>query len=239
MVWKDGLLIAQNGQSLWSGPKASQNQVRNTVKLGSINKEDLKILATGSNLRVIGLIPGQIITRSLVKKLPPSEGLYTAQPQLDLAKLAVYNRYLKSSDKPSRQPALGFIEGLGLKKGAVASTVSHDSHNLVVAGLNDEDMFLAAQEAERLEGGLVLAADGQIIYSVALPLGGLMSLKTMEETALELEILLSKGEQLGLKKDFDPFMTLAFMSLPVIPSLKLTVSGLVDVDNFKIVPLVF
>ncbi|MDR2443146.1 MAG: adenine deaminase [Deltaproteobacteria bacterium] len=233
-VWQRGNLVAQFGRSLWSKPPANTDSFRHTVTLGQLTLDSLKVPAIGPNIRVIGVVPGQIVTEHLIETPTSSRGFYQADGPNDLAKLAVWDRY--GSKKP---PSVGFIRGLGLGFGAVGATVSHDSHNLVVAGVDDNDMLLCAGHLEKIGGGLALALNGQILGSLALPLGGLMSEMTMEETVRELEKLSASGRMLGFKDDFDPFMTLAFMSLPVIPKLKLTANGLVDVLAFKIVETVF
>jgi adenine deaminase len=234
-VWKAGKLVAQGGRSIFEARPVDDRVLRNTVVLGKISLEDLAIKATGANIRVIGVVPGQIVTEHLVMKIDPVEGHYLADPAKDLAKLMVCYRY----GGPNRPLAKGFIWGLGLKQGALASTVSHDSHNLIAAGVNDLDLITCAAELERLGGGLALALNGKIIASLPLPLGGLMSDRSMGEISAGLDHLRMRGTQLGFTQDFDPFMTLAFMSLPVIPSLKLTAKVLVDVQAFDYVPVVF
>jgi adenine deaminase len=234
MVWKNGALVARDGECLIP-PKNSYGKsaalVRNSVRLGELDKKDLLVKDRGK-VRVIGVRPREIITDSLVMELPREKSHLLADPERDVAKMAVYDRY-----RPGTKPAVGFIKGLGLRRGALATTVSHDSHNLCVCGAADGDMLLCARRAAELEGGLVLALDGNIVAEMALPLGGLMSLKTLKETAADIKKLKTDAELLGFPKGCDPFMTLAFMSLPVIPSLKLTSRGLVDVDRFEIVPL--
>jgi adenine deaminase len=233
-VWKGGQPVAENGRSIFKAPIIDASPIRNTVRLGPLKIEDLAIKATGPKIRVIGVVPGQIVTEHLVMSVPAVKGHYRADPEKDLCKLVVWGRYDDHSP-----PAAGFIWGLGLKRGAIASTVSHDSHNLVGAGVNDLDLLTCAQELERLGGGLALALDGQIIASLALPLGGLMSELSLAEVAASLDNLRMTGTELGITHDLDPFMTLALMSLPVIPSLKLTAKGLVDVQAFDYVPVVF
>jgi adenine deaminase len=235
IVWKRGQIVAQGGRCVWKTKGAIDNSaVMNTVKIGRLLLNDLKVKATGSKVRVIKIVPGQITTLSVVADLPRIEGYYEAYPEKDIAKIAVYDRYQRA--KP---PAVGFIEGLGLRRGAMGSTVSHDSHNLVVAGVSDRDMFECAQKLEALGGGLVLAAGEKKLVSAALPLAGLMSLASLKKTSQALENVTEKLSELGFGGSFDPLTTLSFMSLPVLPSLKLTVNGLVDVDKFEFVPLVF
>jgi adenine deaminase len=234
-VWKAGQLVAENGHSIFSEPAVDDSALRNSVKLPYLAEADLAIRATGSKIRVIGVVPGQIVTENLVLEVPAVKGNYAADPEKDLAKLVVWYRYRDRIIPPAK----GFIWGLGLRRGALASTVSHDSHNLVAAGINDGDIIVCARELERLGGGLALALNGQILASLALPLGGLMSDRSVAEIAASLDNLRMKGAELGFSELFDPFMTLAFMSLPVIPSLKLTAEGLVDVEAFDYVPVVF
>ncbi|MDR0354476.1 MAG: adenine deaminase [Deltaproteobacteria bacterium] len=234
LVWKAGRVVAENGRSTFSGRLADDSALRGTVKLGSLRAEDLAVRATGDKIRVIGVIPGQIVTDDLVMTTEAVDGFYRSDPDKDLSKLAVWDRYGGES-----APAVGFIWGLGLKRGALASTVSHDSHNLIAAGVNDEDMLVCAKELARTGGGLALALNGRLLASLPLPLGGIMSDQPMAEIAAALDKLRSVGGELGFSHDFDPFMTLSFMSLPVIPNLKLTSRGLVDVAAFEYVPVVF
>ncbi|MDR2366530.1 MAG: adenine deaminase [Deltaproteobacteria bacterium] len=240
-VWKAGKAIAENGRSTFVPPPGQDAQaiaardraLRDTVRLGPVSLEDLAIQATGTRIRVIGVVPGQVLTEHLIMSVPPIDGQFRADPGKDLCKLVVFPRY--GDPWP---PAKGFIWGLGLRRGAIASTVSHDSHNLIVAGMSDPDILACAKALEAMGGGLALALNGKVIASLALPLGGLMSELSLGEISAALDGLRMKGAELGFDQDFDPFMTLAFMSLPVIPSLKLTVKGLVDVQTFQYVPVV-
>jgi adenine deaminase len=234
MVWKTGALVAKDGECLLdhkSGFGESAKYIRDSVKLGDLRTEDLQVRGTGT-LRVIGVRNNSVETDSLELRLPAKGGKTVSDPDQDVAKLAVYDRY-----RPGTKPAVGFIKGLGIRKGALSSTVSHDSHNLVIAGVSDKDMVVCAKRTVELEGGLVAALDGKVVGELALPLGGLMSLMTLKETADGIRALMAAIRHLGFKKGADPFMTLAFMSLPVIPSLKLTSKGLVDVDRFERVQL--
>ncbi|MDR1308500.1 MAG: adenine deaminase, partial [Deltaproteobacteria bacterium] len=218
MVWKAGRLVAEDGRSVFEAARAPDDSIlRGTVRLGPASLDDLAIRATGPKIRVIGVVPGQIVTEHLVMSIPATGGLYLADPGKDLCKLAVWDRYGRG-----RPPATGFIWGLGLRRGALASTVSHDSHNLIAAGVDDADMLACALELQRLGGGLAMALGGRIVASLPLPLGGLMSDLGLAEISAAQDRLREAGTGLGFDQDFDPFMTLSFMSLPVIPSLKLT-----------------
>jgi adenine deaminase len=162
---------------------------------------------------------------------PPTNGYYESQPEEDIIKIVTFNRY--GGDGTAK---VGFIRGLGLKKGALAQTISHDSHHLVAAGIRDEDILLAAKTVIDLDGGLAMVKEGEVLGSLSLPIGGLMSFAPVRGIALALEKLDKIGRSLGLPPGVDPFLALGFMGLPVIPRLKLTVSGLVL--DFQIVDLV-
>ena len=146
----------------------------------------------------------------------------------DLAKLAVIERHHRTGNI-----GLGFVQGLGLERGAIASSVAHDSHNLVVAGMDDLDMLIAARDISSIGGGLSVALDKQVIANFPLPIAGLMSDAKIDSVITSLEALNTACLKLGVKVVKDPFMLLSFLALPVIPSLKLTDKGLVDVDNFR------
>ena len=155
-------------------------------------------------------------------------------PDRDVVKAAVFERHQGTGHR-----GLGFIGGYGLKRGAVASSVAHDSHNLIVIGTNDRDMVLAANAVREHGGGLALAEEGMVTGILPLPIGGLMSLESVEETERVLEQLKEKTRKMGIREDIDPFMTLAFASLPVIPRLRLNTFGIIDVDQQKVVPASF
>lgn len=232
-VWKSGRLAAENGVCLWPRNESDESKIRKPVKIADLAADNFRIAATGSKIRVIELMPGELVTNHLILALKPVDGAFVASPENDLVKLAVLERH-----RGDQTIALGLLKGLGLKRGAIASTVAHDSHQLIIAGVSDEDMALAAREIKRIGGGLVITENGGVTGSLPLPLGGILSDRSMEETSEVLAGLQKKVRDLGLAEGNDPFMTLAFMSLPVIPKLKLTEAGLVDVDKFEIVSLI-
>jgi adenine deaminase len=202
---------------------------------GELSEARLAIPATASRLRVIGIVPGQIVTESLVLDASVRNGLAVADPARDLAKLAVIERH-----KATGNLALGFVRGLGLKGGAIAGTVAHDAHNIIVAGVNDADMVLAAQTLMVSGGGFVVVRDGKVMAQVRLAVAGLMSDAPLEIVTSGLEKLSAAYRELaGLPPEAEahPFMTMSFLSLEVIPSLKLTDKGLVDVNAFAPVSL--
>lgn len=232
MVFKDGRIAAQNGKALFDGRFIGDSVVRNTVRLGIIDPAKLKIPAYSATARVIGLVPHQIVTIALELAVPVVDGEFKANPAQDILKLAVFERHCGTGNV-----GVGLVSGLGMRTGAIASTIAHDSHNLVVVGASDEDIILAAQEIERMQGGICIVNNGRVLGSLPLPLAGLMSENDIYALQTELALLQNMARELGIKLEYDPFMTLAFLSLPVIPALKLTDKGLVDVDKFALVPV--
>lgn len=203
---------------------------RNTVLVGKLVAESFRIVAGGTTIKVIGLIPGQLVTEKITLSAKLSNGFAVADAKRNLAKLAVIERHSGSG-----RIGLGFVQGLGLKRGALASTVAHDSHNLIVVGMSDADMLLAAQAVKDMGGGLVVVDDGAIRGRLPLPVAGLMSVEKAETTAAALTSLQEMASGLGSVND--PFMMLSFLALPVIPSLKLSDQGLIDVDEFSLTDL--
>lgn len=184
-----------------------------------------------TNVQVIDLIPRQIINNRKMTMLPVAQGLILPDLERDMLKLAVVERYGKNGNV-----GIGFVHGFRLKKGALAYSMSHDHHNIVVVGTNDEDMAVAVNEVARLNGGLAVCCDGQVLNSMELPIGGLMSEKGAEEVMAQLDILNEDARNLGCDMDA-PFMSLSFISLPTVPELGLTDLGLVDVLEHRLVEL--
>ena len=180
---------------------------------------------------MIGLVPGQIVTESLVEELATADGVAVADPECDLAKIAVIERHLGSG-----RVGLGFVRGFGLQRGAFASTFSHDAHNLIVVGMDDGDMARAAARLADLGGGLVVVDGGEITAELPLPVAGLLSDLPLAEVIEASEATVAAVHALG-SEVASPFQSLAFLALSVIPSLKITDKGLVDVDRFELVPL--
>lgn len=193
---------------------------------------DLKVKARGTQIRVIGLRPDQLVTDALTLPAKIVDGRVVSDVANDVLKMTVVGRHNARSSKQG----VGFIKGVGLRKGAIAGTIAHDHHNLVVIGVDDASMTAAAREAERLGGGLVVADGCTILARLSLEVGGLMSDRPVEEVAGRYDQLLDAAHALGSPLN-DPFMAMSFMALEVIPSLKLTDHGLVDVEQFKVVDL--
>ncbi|MBC9785110.1 adenine deaminase [Heliobacterium chlorum] len=231
-VFRAGKKVAEKGRPLFERMLVSGTPVHRSLHIGDLTSEDLQVPARSKMARVIELAPRQIFTRERIMTVPVRDGRFVAAPEENLLKLAVIERH-----KQTGNVGVGFVYGLGLRVGAIASTVAHDSHNLVVAGATDADMLLALEEIERNEGGLAIVADGRVLGSLPLPLGGLMSEGDIYEVQTKLNELLHIARQLGVHREYDPFLTLAFLSLPVIPELKLTDKGLVDVRQMQLVPV--
>jgi adenine deaminase len=230
LVYRNGKLAAKDGQVIpWERPR------RPPVLRSSMNvdwsKLSFYIAANGRRVRVIGLIPDQIITEPLVEELPARSGELLADPERDILKMAVIERHLATGNV-----GLGFVKGLGLQRGAIASTVAHDHHNIVVAGADDKSMFIAMQAIVATRGGMAVADGDAVLAQLPLPIAGLMSDQPIETVRRQMDELLAAARRLGSPLH-NPFMALSFLSLPVIPSLKLTDRGLVDVDKFQLVSL--
>jgi adenine deaminase len=205
--------------------------VRHSVRLEAVGAEAFRIPWEGGAARVIGLVPGQIVTDSLVEEPRVVEGAAVADPERDLAKIAVIERHLGTG-----RIGLGFVRGFGLQRGALASTFAHDAHNLVVVGTDDAEMARAVARVAELGGGLVVVDRGAVVAELPLPIAGLMSDLPLAEVIAASRTTVAAVHALGSAVE-SPFQSLAFLALSVIPSLKLTDRGLVDVDRFELVPL--
>jgi adenine deaminase len=192
---------------------------------------DFAIPAAGEKIRVIGSIPDQLVTEHRIAPACIVDGEACSDVSRDILKMAVIERH-----RASGQMGKGFIQGIGLQRGAIAGTVAHDHHNLVVIGVDDASMQRAAQRVDELGGGLVAVEGDQVLAELPLPIAGLMSDEPIEDVRAAIDDLVAAGHKLGSPLH-DPFMAMGFMALEVIPSLKLTDVGLVDVDRFHVVDL--
>lgn len=177
---------------------------------------------------MIGILEGKILTEHLRETVPIQDGDKRPDPARDLVRIAVVERHGKNGNI-----ATGFVKGFGLKAGAIASTVCHDHHNIACVGVDYADMALAANRLSEIEGGFVVARDGKVLAELALPVGGLMSLDAFEQVHRDLEKLRNTALSLGVTLK-EPFLQLAFLALPVIPALKITDRGMVDVMKFEL-----
>jgi adenine deaminase len=212
-------------------PVAVPDWVKRTVHVGAIDRAALEVPWTGGRARVIGLVTDQIITASLEDELTVSDGYAVADPSRDLAKIAVFERHLQTG-----RVAAGFVRGFGLRHGAFGSTVAHDAHNLIVVGADDASMLTVAERLRELGGGLAVTDGDRVLAELPLPVAGLLSDRPLAEVLSSSRELASAVHSLGVTFP-QPVQMLAFLSLSVIPSLKITDRGLVDVERFELVPL--
>ena len=229
-----GKLVAEKGTYLPTVKRISTEKVQSRVHIDKFQKEQLKLNLTSDKARAIEVIPQEALTNeAIVSVKRDDQGQFVFDPKQDVTKIAVIERHHNTGNA-----FVGLLKGYGVKKGAIGLSIAHDSHNLIVTGTNDEDMAAAVQALKEQEGGVVLIESGKIIGNMALPIAGLMSDLTGEEVAQqEAEINRLAHEVLGVSNNVDPIMTLGFMSLAVIPNLKITDIGLVDVTKFEIVPV--
>jgi adenine deaminase len=230
----EGELVAEKGTYLPTVKRISTEKVQSSVHIDKFQKEQLKLNLTSDKARAIEVIPQEALTNeAIVSVKRDDQGQFVFDPKQDVTKIAVIERHHNTGNA-----FVGLLKGYGVKKGAIGLSIAHDSHNLIVTGTNDEDMAAAVQALKEQEGGVVLIESGKIIGNMALPIAGLMSDLTGEEVAQqEAEINQLAHEVLGVSNNVDPIMTLGFMSLAVIPNLKITDIGLVDVTKFEIVPV--
>ncbi|HLI87482.1 MAG TPA: adenine deaminase [Ktedonobacteraceae bacterium] len=229
-VYKEGVMVAQDGKLLVPAP-AAMLAAGETVHMGSVDLSALRIPGKPGPVSVVGIEPGQITTKRLIEDAPVRDGEIVADVERDLLKLVVIERHHASG-----RVGLGLVKGFGLKKGALASSVAHDAHNLVIAGTNDSDILRAAHVLKEMGGGFACIVDGVIRAAVPLPLGGLVSPLPAHALVQQLRALDAAAAELGCTLEH-PCMTLSFLSLSVIPALKLTDQGLIDVENFTLLPL--
>ena len=243
-VYRGGKLVAEDGklvtdraekersQKVWD--EEIQSRVFHSFHMKPIEKKDLELPKTGSKVRVIDLMDHELTTGERIEEFRETPGLAPGVDlEKDIVKIAVFERHHGSG-----HVGLGFLGNYGLKRGAVATSVGHDSHNLVVAGGCDEDMIAAGNRVLENEGGLAIAVDGKVVGELALTVAGLMSDLPAEEADRKLEEMKAKLGELGIRDGIDGFMTLAFVSLPVIPAIRVNTLGVVDVGKQEIVDAV-
>jgi adenine deaminase len=229
-VWKRGRLVAADGLAIGVPHVRPPDQLRNSVRVKAVGPADFTVNAAGP-IRVIGVDAGQITTRALVEDPARRDGLVLADPDRDLAKIAVVERH-----RGTGRIGIGFVRGFGLQRGALASTHAHDAHNIVVVGMDDADMATAVRRLAQTGGGQVTVAGGEVVAEVRCPIGGLLSDETVEDVAAAVRKLDEAARGLGVTLPA-PFMAMSFLALSVIPKLKITDRGYVDVERFTLVPL--
>ena len=230
-VYKDGGLVVDEGSLVGFPDRGPVAIPERPFRIPLLHPDRFRIRKEGQTARVIEVIPGQIVTRSRREAVAFRGDWVVADPRADILKIAVVERH-----RGSGRIGLGLVRGFGLKKGALASSVAHDSHNVIAVGVSDEDLCRAVEEVRDMGGGMVAVAEGETLARTPLEVGGLMSRLSLGELTSELEDLARAAAALGSILD-EPFMALSFLALPVIPELKLTDRGLVDVNRFEVVGL--
>jgi adenine deaminase len=225
-------LVLKAGRPVGEIPRPDVPEwVRHTVRIGPLSTNDFAIPWDGGPARVIGIVPDQIVTEALVDEPLVERGLAVADPERDLVKIAVVERHLGTG-----RVGLGFVRGLGLRSGALASTVAHDAHNVIVVGVKDDDMLRAVRRLTETGGGVVVIDGGIVRAELPLPIAGLLSDARLDDVIAASRACVEAARALGCELP-SPFQTLAFLALSVIPSLKITDRGLIDVERFELVPL--
>ena len=233
-VFVEGKLVAEDGKYLPEVEKYDISSVKGSVVLKDFSKDKFQMHLKSNKVNVIGILPGGVVTEKLTAEIELDEnGEFVWNPDQDIVKVAVLERH-----KGTGNVACGFLKGYGIKEGAVALSIAHDSHNLIVVGVNDDEMEFAVNSLVAQEGGIVLVKNGQVVESMPMPIAGLMSDMSGEWVDEKLTSIHEKAySELGICGSVEPVMTLCFMSLIVIPELKLTDTGLFDVTTFSFVPV--
>jgi len=230
-VFKRGLLVGKDGVAVYDDIPRPKPLIRSTVNIKWLDGDEFRIPAGKGRCRVIEIVPDQLITRHRLCPPKLNGREVVADTKRDILKLFVLERHTASG-----RIGRGLVQGFGIKKGAAATSIAHDSHNIIAVGADDSDIFKAVIHINKMGGGMVVVADGEVQAEVRLPIAGLMSDRPLAEVAADVERLNNTLSNLGSRLN-DPIMTLSFLALPVIPELKLTDHGLIDVKQFKIVDL--
>ena len=234
IVLKDGQVVAQDGKLAVEITENDAIATRNSVNVRWITMDDFKIQTEGDGVkkvRALEVIPHQLITKSVMSDVKVVDGNAVSNVETDTLKICVIERH-----RATGNIGKGFVKGFNLKCGAIASTVAHDSHNMIVIGTNDFDMYTAAVALIKCQGGKVVVKDGEIISQLPLPIAGLMSDKEFDFVVEKCDELNKAAHSIGCKLE-DPFMTMGFLSLPVIPELKITDKGVFDTNKFDFVDI--
>lgn len=235
LVKVDICKVIKSGKEIDNNKKPSYTlKSKNTMNIEKVEEENFKIISNGSKVNVIGVNPGSLETKLLVKPSNAVDGYLDMNEYEDILKIGVFERH-----KNTNNYSLGYLSGLGIKNCAIAQSIAHDSHNIIVVGDNDGDMAKAVNKLIDIGGGITIVRDGMLIDSLSLEIGGLMTNLPIDYVYNKLKNLNSIVKSYGLTPDMDAFITLSFMSLPVIPEVKLTSKGLFSYDLFKFIKLSF
>lgn len=232
-VYVKGKCVVQQGELVEDFPtKKISNVSLPSIQTAEIQLEDFALPIKSSFCNVIEIIPNSIVTKHRKEIVDQKDGNFTPSITKDQLKLVVIERH-----RATGNIGKGIVKGFGITKGAIATTISHDSHNIVAVGVRDEDIFLAVEELKKINGGIVVVSDRKVIYSLPLPIAGLISEESFLTLYKQLQDLNGASKELGGYQHFNPFLTLSFLSLSVIPTIKLTDEGLFDFDTFSYIPI--
>ncbi len=224
-----GRLVAKGGKAVFTAGSLRGDKPIATVNIKPFSLEELRLEAKGETMPIIEIIPSQIITKKRLIKIKVKGGEVMTDIENDVLKLVVVERHHATGNI-----GIGLVKGFGIKRGALVSSVAHDSHNIIAVGTDDGDIFTGIKEVERMQGGLIVVDAGEVIAGLPLPIGGLLSDRPLEDVVIQLERLEVIAAELGSQL-LSPFTTLSFLALPVIPELRLTDLGLVDVEQFALI----
>ncbi len=232
-VFKNGNLVGEELKPLFEKREKGILNIGNTVNIGEINKEDLDIYLKSNKARVIRIQPNNLITKMVERNVEIKDGKFIYSKDKDILKIAVIERHNATGNI-----GLGLVENFKLKGGAIGTTIAHDSHNIIVIGDNDDDILMVVKELEKIKGGITMVSNGSILKSLPLSIAGIMSNESVEKVSEELkEMIKLSYRKLNVNRDLEPFMTLSFLALPVIPDVKITDLGLFDVTKFQFVDI--
>ncbi|MBR1681196.1 adenine deaminase [bacterium] len=231
MVFKGGEVVAENGKLVEDFENTEIPATRGSVNVGWLEDDCFQIKSEGTKVKAIEIIPHQLITKETVVNIKEENGLAVPNVEEDVLKICVVERH-----RASGNIGKGFVKGFGIKEGAIASTVAHDSHNMIIIGTNDKDMLAAQKELVKSQGGKVVIRNGEVLAKLPLPIAGLMSDQDINYVTEQSEALNKAAKEIGCVVD-DPFMTMAFLSLPVIPELKITDKGIFSTKGFNFVDI--
>ena len=231
-VFIDGKLAAENGRALFKVEKDNyNNNIFNTINIAPITVNDIQIKLKSDEANVIRIVNKDLVTEKSVRIVGFENGYFKYRKSVDILKLVVVERH-----KATGKIGLGLVENYKLKNGAIATSVSHDSHNIIAVGDNDEDIILAIKEIEKCSGGITVVKNGKVLDTLQLKIAGIMSDEAPKDIVKKIYSMHELAyNELNVNREIDPFMTLSFMALPVIPEIKLTTSGLFDVKEFKFI----
>jgi adenine deaminase len=230
-VFRNGKLVALDGEPIIEPPIRPEATIRSTVNIKWLQGDEFTIPARGKKARIIGLIENQALTQKLIEEAPIRDGKVVSDPERDLQRLYVIERHNATGNIGK-----GLVKGFGLKRGAIASSIAHDAHNIIVVAHSDEEAMKAVIQINKMGGGIAVVEGDRVLEALELPIGGLMSKLPLEEVSHRTEKLIQASRRLGCRVK-DPIMALSFLSLAVIPELKLTDRGLVDVEKQEFVDL--